>query len=423
MKKLLILGSGTAGTIMANKMRRSLKVSDWDITVLDKKDKHYYQPSQIFIPFQLYGYDDDKGCVHDSQDFIPKNVQLVITEITKIDPDKHQVETRNGTYDYDWLVVTLGCRIAPEEIPGMVEGYGKNVHYFYTMKSALEMQKALKDFDGGKLVLNVAEYPIKCPVAPIEFACLAHYYFELRGIRDKVELEVVTSMDGIFSKPVSSKILGDMLIDRGIKIVPSFNLSEVDSEKGIIRSYEGKEVKYDFLAAIPPNLGPQVIEDSGLGDGSGYVPTNPNTLKADHHDNIYVMGDCSNVKTSKAGSVAHFEAGIVAENLLREIHGMEPHPDFDGHSNCFIETGYHKAHLIDFSYLQEPVPGKLPFSFIGPFSLLKETRLNHWGKLFFRWYYWNILLKDRYSKPMEYFLPSRMSSRGKRKSYMAKSSA
>ncbi len=419
MKRLLILGAGTGGTIIANKMRKVLK-DDWNITIIDKSKLHYYQPGQIFIPFKLYGYNSEDGCVKPSGQYIPDGVNFVNDEITAVNPNEHRVTTKGGSYEYDWLVIALGCRIAPEEIPGMEEGYGKNVFYFYTMKSALDMQKALEQFDGGKLVLNIAEYPIKCPVAPIEYVCLADYYFTQRGIRDKVEISVVTGMQGVFTKPIAGDMMGSMLGERGIKVIPNFNLAEVDSSKGVIKSYDGQEVQFDFLAAIPPNLGAKVFDGHDMADGNCYILTDPKTLKSAKYDNVFVLGDSTNVTTSKAGSVAHFEAEIVYENLLAEIEGKEPHPDFDGHSNCFIETGYNKAHLIDFNYTQQPVPGKLPYPLVGPFSLLKETRMNHWGKMFFRWYYWNMLLKDRFSKSMELFLPTRMSYRGKDKHYLEK---
>ncbi|MDH5680744.1 MAG: NAD(P)/FAD-dependent oxidoreductase, partial [Spirochaetota bacterium] len=297
MKRLLILGSGTGGSIMANKMRKSLKSSEWDITVIDRSDKHYYQPGQIFMPFKLYGYDSTKGSVRNSKDFIPQGVNHVIDEITRLEPDKNKVITQNGSYEYDWLILSLGCRIAPEEIDGMEEGYGKNVFYFYTPKSAMDMQTALANFDGGKLVLNIAEFPIKCPVAPIEYICLADYYFKLRGIRDKVQLEVVTSMDSIFTKPVAAQIMGSMLRERGINIVPNFSLAEVDSDKGEIKSYDGNKVSFDFLAAIPPNVGPAIIDEAGMGNGMGYALTQPNTLKSEKYPNIYVLGDNTNVTT------------------------------------------------------------------------------------------------------------------------------
>jgi sulfide:quinone oxidoreductase len=418
MKRLLILGAGTAGTMMAHKMSRKLKSSEWEITVIDKSDKHCYQPGLIFVPFKLYGYNGEKGNVKNTKDLLPKQVNFVTAEVTRLDPDNNRVETQNGVFEYDKLVLAFGCRIAPEEVPGLEEGYGKNVFYYYTMPSALDMQNALEDFNGGKLVLNIAEYPIKCPVAPIEFICLADYFFHLKGIRHKVDLEVVTSVQGIFTKPVAGGILGKMFEEKGIKVTPSFSLAEVDADQGKLTSHDGKEVPFDFLASIPPNVGAEVIDEAGMGNGNGYALTHPNTLKSQKYDNVYVIGDCTNVNTSKAGSVAHFEAAVVEKNILLEIEGKDPVPDFDGHSNCFIETGFKKAHLIDFNYTQEPVPGRFPLPTFGPFSLLKETRRNHMGKLFFRWFYWNILLSDRVD--MEMLLPTNMSYLGKDFSYVTK---
>jgi len=418
MKRLLILGAGTAGTMMAHKMRRRLKVSEWDITVIDKSEKHYYQPGLIFVPFKLHGYTDEKGSVKNTKDLLPKDVNFINKPITRLDPENNRVETADESFEYDWLILGLGCRIAPEEVPGLEEGYGKNVFYYYTMPSALDMQKALEDFDGGRLVLNIAEYPIKCPVAPIEFICLADYFFHLKGIRHKVDLEVVTSAQGVFTKPVAGRMLGDMFKAKGIKVTPNFPVAEVRSDQGKIISHDGQEVRFDFLASIPPNVGAEVIDQAGMGNGNGYALTHPNTLKSQKYDNIYVIGDCTNVNTSKAGSVAHFEAGIVERNLLREMEGRVPLPDFDGHSNCFIETGFKKAHLIDFNYKQEPIPGRFPLPTFGPFSLLKETRLNHMGKLFFRWFYWNMLLSDLVD--LEMIIPTSMSYLGKDLSYVTK---
>jgi len=423
MKRLLILGAGTGGCMIANKMRKQLPPSEWEITVIDKSRNHYYQPGLIFLPFKLYGYTDEKGNVRDTTDFIPAGVGFVEAEIQRIDHANHRVETSAGSHEYDRLVIALGCHIEPEDIPGLTDGYGKNVFYFYTYPSALDLQRAVDDFDGGRFVLDIAETPIKCPVAPIEFACLANYYFTMKGIRDRVQIAMITPMESVFTKPICSTIMGDLLRERNIEVIPNFSLAEVDSDKGTISSYDGHQEHFDMLVAIPPNVGPAVLDESGLGDGNGYCVTHPNSLQATRGEDIFVLGDCTNVATSKAGSVAHFEAGIVAENLLRSIRGEPLIDGFDGHSNCFIETGFNKAHLIDFNYTQQPVPGTLPLPMVGPFSLLKETHLNHLGKLLFRWYYWNLLLHDRLSGPMELFLPTRMSTLGKDPSYLNRKAA
>jgi len=418
MKHLLILGAGTAGTILSHKMRRILDDSEWQITLIDRSRRQFYQPSFVFIPFKAYGYLGEAGNARAIWEFKPEGVDLITAEVTAIDADNHQVEAGEKIYPYDWLVLALGCRIAPERIPGMAEGYGKNVFYFYTMSAALDLQKALGAFDGGKLVLNVAASPIKWPAAPIEFVCLAHYYFEERGIRDKVELEVVTSMDSVFPSPMCAGVASDLFSSRGIRIVPNFRLAGVDADKGVIISDQGDEVRFDLLTAIPPNVGPEVIDDAGLGDGQGYALTDPTTFKSERDDHIYAVGDCTNVAASKAGSLAHLEAGVVAENLAREIRGEAPDAEFDGHCLCFVDTGFKKAYLIDFNHAQEPVSGKLPLPFVGPFALLKETRANHLGKLLFRRQYWQQILPDRRDRGTGLLAPPRIHYLGDDKPYV-----
>ena len=415
MKKLLVLGAGTAGTVIANKMRRNLDESEWEINIIDKRSVHYYQPGFIFIPFRLFGYDGEKGNSLPIEKFIPKGVNYIQADILAIDSEKKEVKTSAGKHSYDYLVIALGCDIHPEEIEGMEEGYGKNVFYFYTMQSAVDLQKAMLNFKKGKIVIDIAENPIKCPVAPIEFASLTDYFFHLKGIRDQVEIEVVTNMQGVFTKPIAREIFTQMFRQKGIKVKTDFQIASVDHVKKKITSYKNEEVSYDLLVAIPPNLGADLVDESGLGNGAGYVATDQGSLKSTKDPYIYALGDITSVTTSKAGSVAHFEASVVEANLMREINGKDPSESFDGHSLCYVETGFKKAHLVDFNYVYEPVHGHLPVPGLGPFSLLKETRMNHWGKLFFRWYYWNILLKDRFTPVMDFILPAKMSLYGKDK--------
>ncbi|VAX15214.1 Sulfide:quinone oxidoreductase, Type III [hydrothermal vent metagenome] len=411
MKKLLILGAGTGGTILANTLSRKLDLKQWDVTVIDKVVEHLYQPGFIFLPFRLYGYENRSDVTHPVKRHLPGGVNMVNADIRLIDHAGKKVETSAGVYSYDWLILALGCHVAPEEVEGLEESMGKNAFTFYTLEGSLALQKALEKMEKGKLTLNIAEMPIKCPVAPIEFIFLADYYFSKRGIRDKIEIEFVTPLAGAFTKPQASRALGEIARRKNIKITPNFDIQGVDHEKKVVNAFNGDSVEYDILASVPPNLGPQVIDESGLGDGAGYALTDEKTLKHKNVDNIYVLGDNTNVPTSKAGSVAHFEAEIVEENILREIDGKEPIAEFDGHSNCFIESGFHKALLIDFNYDTEPLPGTFPLPKVGPFSLLKESRLNHWGKMGFKQIYWNLLLSGHL--PGDPLLPSNMSFTGK----------
>ena len=237
--------------------------------------------------------------------------------------------------------------------------------------------------------------PIKCPVAPLEFAFLADSYFRAKGLRDRVEIDYVTPLPGAFTKPKAAALLGDFLEKRRINLVADFALGRVDQDAKKIVSWDEREVPYDLLVTVPTNMGDPVIAASGLGDELNYVPTDKHTLLSKAAPNIFAIGDATDLPSSKAGSVAHFQADVLIGNILSVIAGRAPEAKFDGHANCFIESGDGKALLIDFSYDVEPLPGHYPLPHVGPMSLLKETRLNHLGKLMFKWVYWHLLLPAR----------------------------
>jgi sulfide:quinone oxidoreductase len=329
-KKLVILGHGTGGTIIATKMREKLPEREWDITVIDRDWQHHYQPGWIFIPFGIYTKED---CVKPRSKFVPPGVNLVLDEIVGIDPEKRLVKTKQATFAYDWLVVATGCGINPEEVEGMLgEGWGKEIHNFYTLDGALALHEKMKYFQKGRVVVNIAELPFKCPVAPLEFCFMADWFFDVHGVRNNVEIELVTPLPGAFTKPQASAMLGSLAEEKNVKVTPNFQISGVDAGRKVITSYDGREVNYDLLVAVPPNFGAQCIIYSDMGDPMGYVETDHNTLKAKNFDRVYVIGDAANVPTSKAGAVAHYEADIVADNLMREIDGQPPWPNYDGHA-------------------------------------------------------------------------------------------
>jgi sulfide:quinone oxidoreductase len=390
MKRIVILGSGAGGTMVAAKLRHELSESEWEITIIDNDEIHHYQPGWLFIPFGVY---TAKDCAKPKRDFIPQGVDFVLDEVVSVDTDKRQVQAKNGSYNYDWLVIATGCRIVPEEVEGMMDDWRGNIHDFYTLEGAVELYKKFKYLDSGKVVLNIAEMPYKCPVAPIEFIFMADWFFKINGVRDNIEIEMVSPLGDVFTKPMAAKILGEFATMKNIKFTGNFDIAQVNAKEKTIESHKGDKVSYDLLVAIPPNFGAQFIEDSGMGDPMCYVDTDNFTLKAKNFDHIYVIGDATNVPASKAGAVAHYESDTVVENLVREIDGQEPKPTFDGHATCFICSGYEKALLIDFNYKTEPLPGKFPFPGIGPFDLLGESNFNYYGKMMFKWVYWNLMLK------------------------------
>ena len=275
----------------------------------------------------------------------------------------------------------------------------------------MALRDALADFEGGTLAINIIEMPIKCPVAPLEFAFLAEAFFTERGIRDKVDIVYVTPLDSAFTKPVAAKHLGSMFDDRGIVMEPDFYLEQVDGEGKKLVSYDEREVPYDILVTVPINMGASFDGKAGLGDELNHVKVDHGNFQSPDHPNIFAIGDAAALPASKAGSVAHFAMETFVPNFLQYLSGRPMTHEFDGHANCYIETGHDKAMLIDFNYTTEPLPGKYPIPGVGPFSLLKETEMNHWGKLMFKWMYWHLLLGGK-----DIPVPAAMSLAGKDRS-------
>jgi sulfide:quinone oxidoreductase len=392
MKSLVILGAGTAGTMMANHLHKKLNRNEWDISIIDERKEHHYQPGYLFLPFDIY---QPKDIIKNVKDFIPSNVELIQEKIEKIEAGENKIILDGGEImHYDLLIIATGAKIAPEEIEGMNGGeWQKSVFDFYTFEGALALRDKLRTWDGGNLVVHITEMPIKCPVAPLEFAFLADAFFENKKMRQKVNITYVTPLSGAFTKPKSTAALEHLLGEKNIKLESDFAIAEVNNDNKTIIDYGGKSIPFDLLVTVPTNKGDALMERSGLGDELNYVPTDKATLQSVQYKNIFVIGDATNVPASKAGSVAHFEAEILTENIMHYVNNEPLSASFDGHANCFIETGYNKALLIDFNYTHEPVTGTFPFPGIGPLQLLKESMLNHWGKLAFRWIYWNMLLK------------------------------
>lgn len=392
--------------MVVNKLRHRLARADWQITVVEPNDTHYYQPGYLFLPFGMYS---PEQVVKPTRPLISDGVELICGEVDQVNTSDNRVLLSDGrSLPYDYLVIATGVTPRPDQTPGMLDGgqWRERIFDFYTYDGALALAKALDSFDEGRLVVHITDMPIKCPVAPLEFAFLADAYFRQRGMRDRVELVYATPLPGAFTKPVASARLGSMLDDRKITVEPDFLVERVDDTTLI--SYDEREVGFDLLVTVPLNMGADYVARSGLGNELNLVPVDRHTMLAKGYDNVFALGDASDIPTSKAGSVAHFSVEVFVDNFVEHAAGRPMTGSFDGHANCFVESGDGRALLIDFNYDTEPLPGSYPVPFAGPFRLLDEAAVNHWGKLAFRWMYWNVLLPGR---PIP--LPAHMSMAGK----------
>lgn len=416
MKRIVVLGGGTGGTLAANRLRRALSASEAEIVVVDQDDTHVYQPGLLFTPFAPAGHATPARPRHRQ---LHAGIAFRQTGIDRVDLEADRVYLTDGTaLEYDALIVATGARLLPEETEGLTgEGWGERVFTFYTPEGAERLREALARFDGGRIVVNIVDLPIKCPVAPLEFAFLTDWYLQRRGIRDRVELTYVTPLDGAFTKPIAARALGGLLERKNVRLVTEFNTGEVDGKTGRLISYDQREVPFDLAVVVPLHGGAAYVERSpGLGDELGFVRVDPATLQSLAKPNVFALGDATDVPTSKAGSVAHFEGETVERNVLAFLAGRPLPSRFDGHTNCFIETGHHQALLIDFNYDTQPLPGHFPGAGLGEhfarvgLPLLRESRLNHLGKLAFQQLYWHSLLPGRELPGISAQMPSHASA-------------
>ena len=369
--KILIVGGGMGGTILANSLARrltaELKAGKARITMLSASDKHMYQPGLLYLaigrmtPDELY---------RDQASLLEPGIEFHVDPVEEFMLDNNRVKTRSGKLvDYDIMVIATGSRMYPEGIPGLAE----NAELFYTEESALKMFKRLQSFEGGKVVITVG-VPHKCPMAPLEITFMLHDYFKDRGLSDKVQLHYTYPINRVHSLENVAKWAAPEMNRLGITYDTFFNLKEVDGANKVLKSEEGTEIKYDLLIAIPAHKGMEVVEKNGLGQ-NGWIPTNRTKLNMEGRSNVFVCGDTTNIPISKAGSTAHFEADTLAENIAAVIKMGSPVRDYDGKVFCFIEAGKDRATYAMFNYQNPPDP-KAP------------TKAMHWFKMAYNKLYW-----------------------------------
>ena len=379
MKQILILGGGIGGLVVANKLRKKLG-KEHKIMLIDKNDKHIYAPSFLWV---IEGKRNAEKIQKPLEFLKRRGISFVNEKVVKIEPEKNIVRTNENNFSYDYLIISLGAELVPENIKGL----SKAGYNLYQIEEVERLREDLKEFKGGKVAVVISSLPFKCPAAPYEAAFLLDEYFYKRGMRSKTDIMVYTpeTLPMPSAGPENGKIIKSMLESRNINFIPEVQLVSVDSDKKELKFKEGKIVNYDMLIFVPPHQGPRVIKDSKLGNESGWIPVNKYTLKT-KYNNVFAIGDVSSITLdsgkplSKAGVFAHLEAEVVAENIVAEINGLNPNKKYDGQAYCFLELGYGKSGFAGGNFYSKPVP---------MIKMRRPGRLWHWGKILLeKYWFW-----------------------------------
>jgi sulfide:quinone oxidoreductase len=373
--KVVVLGGGVGGTLAANLLAKELG-RDGKVSVVDPTGMHHYQPGYLYLAL---GQANGRWLVRDERTLLHKDVDLVIEKAIRIHPEAGTVQLeRGGSLEWDYLIAATGARLVPDQIPGLMEGS----YEFYSLEGAQRLREALRRFKGGSILVGIAGIPYKCPPAPVEFVFMAEEYLRRRGIRDKSEITLLSPLNRAFTIESASKVIQPIMEGRGINLTTFFNVEEVDPSAGVVSSLEGEKANYDLLVLVPPHKGQQIVSDSALADGPGWLPTDKHTLQVDGQDRIFAIGDATNLPISKSGSTAHFEAPVVASRIASLVRGTAPKENYGGRVMCFLETGNRKATVLRFDYEHPPAPPQ-------------PNNVWHMAKWMFNRLYWETIPQGR----------------------------
>ncbi len=344
--RVVVIGGGLCGSIISNILARNVKREDVEIYVVEKNELHYYQPSFTLISL---GLEEPDKVYKKVKDLIDKRVNIIKDRALSIDAKNNKVILENGELKYDYLVIASGADYDFDYVEGLKEAYEKSqdVNTFYTYDGAIKLRDNLRKFQGGRVVISTIDTPYKCPGAPIKFANILHDYLERKGLRGSSEIIYVSHTEHVFARePFASKI-EEIFKEKGIKVVRNFIIDRVDYENRKIVSIDGQEIEYDLYVFVPPHKG----FVSEVSDPAGFIPVDKYVLRHVSYKNIYACGDVAALPTSKSGSAAKRQAGILARNLLKVIEGSVGNEEkYDGYALCPILTRYGRAIFAEFNY-------------------------------------------------------------------------
>ncbi len=370
-KRIVVLGGGSGGTMTANRLGRQLgqeiKNGEVEVVLIANTDTHIYQPGYLFIAMNEK---EPEHFIRKENRLVHRNVKLVFDDIVKIDKDQNVLHSAKQKYPYDYLVVSTGSHPDFNSVPGLKEGSDN----FYTLDGAIKLRDKLANMTEGRILLTV-DVPHKCPAAPLEIILMLDDYFRKKGVRDKVELKYTYPINRIHSLQPVADWAQPQFEKRNILSETFFNLEAVDPERKVAITMDGEEHPFDILISIPAHTGAPVIIDSRLGDEDGFIPTDRYSLKMEESDNVYVVGDATNLPISKAGSTAHYQTEVVVPNIINRIKGRPETARYSGKVACFLENSLEDASMITFDYNNPPAPAT-------------TSDLLHWFKSVYNELYW-----------------------------------
>ncbi|MBO2531624.1 MAG: pyridine nucleotide-disulfide oxidoreductase [Thermoactinomycetaceae bacterium] len=370
-RRIVVLGGGTAGTMVANRLARRLtdqiRSKEVEILLITNTEKHIYQPGYLSIVFNEQA---PEHFIREEKDLIRRDVHLIVDEIQRIEPEQNRVLSDRAEYPYDYLVIATGSRPDFGSVPGLRE----SAHNFYTLEGAIRLRDTLAGMKRGRILITV-DIPHKCPAAPLEIALMLDDYFRRRGVREQVEIKYTYPIGRIHALESVAEWALPRFEERDILHETFFNLERVDPERKAVITMDGEEHPFDVLISVPAHKGAQVILDSGIGDGMGFVPTDRHSLKMKGFDNVYAIGDATDLPISKAGSTAHYQSEPLIRNLVSRLRGLPETAVYDGKVACFLENSLRDASFIVFDYEHPPKPAA-------------ASELLHWMKMAYGEIYW-----------------------------------
>lgn len=376
-KKIVILGGGAGGLVVANKLRKTLSKNN-EIILIDKEKNHLFYPSLLWV---LVSRRNKEQIQKPFSLLQKKGIRFLNAEVLNINFEEKTVFTSGGAIVFDYLVIALGASIFPNKL----EGFSNGAYNLYSLDGVEKIRRAIENFNGKRVVILISSKLFKCPAAPHEAALLLSEYFKRK--QKNVKIEVITPHPlpmGVAGQEVGNMVVS-LLHSRGIRFTPQHQTLKIDPTKKEIIFIDGKIISYDFLIGIPPHGIPQALKDSPVLGKTGWVKVNMKTLETDI-ENVYALGDVAGITLlvgkplPKAGVFAHFQADIVAYNIAAKINGVDAKKEFDGKGSCFVELGDGRAGYASGNFYSEPKP---------VVNLKKPSRMWHWNKILFeKWWLW-----------------------------------